>query len=80
MSGTVKAAKKGHKQRKFGRNKLKCNTYRLHQHKEVNKLRRLWQHVRRHGADKSTTACEMRLIAALTLDRIKSVKQQLRLS
>lgn len=74
MSGTAKKTKK---QRKFGRNKPKCLRYRTAQRAEVNKLRRLLQHVRRAGVAEMTPQvvdCYKRLTTVLSLDKVRAVR------
>jgi hypothetical protein len=49
-----KIRKGGKKGRKVGRNKVKCERYRLNQTKERNNLRRAERRLQRHPADTST--------------------------
>lgn len=57
MSGT----RLSKKHRKHGRFKLKCDNYRRSHRREKNKLRRLNNHLRKHGSDRQAVHCAANL-------------------
>ena len=59
-----KVRRGGKKNRKYGRNKVKCAVYRLLKKREKSHIRRIIRHLRRHQNDK---------VATEALERYKSL-------
>lgn len=49
------------KNRKHGRNKLKCAAYRNRQQREKNKKRKLAQHLKKHPDDRQALHCHQNI-------------------